>query len=135
MQVCSTWQAVSRSDPHWHRLTRVIWGRNHLMRDTWREEYNYLHQRFRIFVHDGRAVQETLHFDPSHSRTRQMGWLAASLMAPSASSTSPPASMSAPSTPRKETVLAASLAPCPALSSPIPGSFSPRWTETPTWRS
>ncbi|GMI69149.1 STERILE APETALA [Hibiscus trionum] len=61
-QVCSTWQAVSRSDPLWHRLTSVIWGRVHPMHDSWREEYMYRHrtaQNFRV----GRSIYETLHFD------------------------------------------------------------------------
>ncbi|MBA0579234.1 transcriptional regulator STERILE APETALA [Gossypium raimondii] len=63
-QVCSTWQAVSRSDPLWHRLTSVIWGRTHRMHTTWHEEYVYRHQtsqNFRL----GRSVHVTLHFDPT----------------------------------------------------------------------
>lgn len=64
MKVCSTWQAVSRSDPLWHRLTSVIWGRTRRMHTTWHEEYVYRHrtsQNFRL----GRSVHVTLHFDPT----------------------------------------------------------------------
>ncbi|KAE8671083.1 hypothetical protein F3Y22_tig00111996pilonHSYRG00143 [Hibiscus syriacus] len=64
MQVCSTWQAVSRSDPLWHRLTSAIWGRTHRLQATWHEEYVYRHQtsqNFRL----RRSVHETLHFDPT----------------------------------------------------------------------
>ncbi|XP_039043404.1 transcriptional regulator STERILE APETALA-like, partial [Hibiscus syriacus] len=63
-RVCSTWQAVSRSDPLWQRLTSSIWGRTHRMHATWHEEYVYCHQtsqNFRL----GRSVHETLHFDPT----------------------------------------------------------------------
>ncbi|KAB1670414.1 hypothetical protein ES319_1Z169400v1 [Gossypium barbadense] len=45
-QVCSTWQAVSRSDPLWHRLTTVIWAGP---------------TNFRA----GRSFYHTLHFDPA----------------------------------------------------------------------
>ncbi|MBA0758121.1 hypothetical protein Gotri_021144 [Gossypium trilobum] len=48
-KVCSTWQAVSRSDPLWHRLTSVIWGRTHRMHTTWHEEYVYRHQTSQNF--------------------------------------------------------------------------------------
>ncbi|KAK8636289.1 hypothetical protein V6N13_004993 [Hibiscus sabdariffa] len=63
-RVCSTWYAVSRSDPLWHRLTSVIWGCNHRIRTTWHEEYVYRHRtslNFRL----GRSAHETLHFDPT----------------------------------------------------------------------
>ncbi|KAK6238687.1 hypothetical protein QUC31_004156 [Theobroma cacao] len=63
-QVCSTWQATSRSDPLWNRLTSVIWGRTHRMHATWREEYIYRHQTAQNF-RAGRSLHETLHFDPS----------------------------------------------------------------------
>ncbi|XP_011010465.1 PREDICTED: transcriptional regulator STERILE APETALA [Populus euphratica] len=63
-QVCSTWRAVSRSDPLWHRLTRDIWGRTNLLHDTWREEYIYRHQTAQNFL-SGRAVHFALHFDPA----------------------------------------------------------------------
>uniref|UniRef100_A0A6N2MG97 F-box domain-containing protein n=1 Tax=Salix viminalis TaxID=40686 RepID=A0A6N2MG97_SALVM len=63
-QVCTTWRAVSRSDPLWHRLTRGIWGRTNLLHDTWREEYIYRHQTAQNF-RSGRAVHFALHFDPA----------------------------------------------------------------------
>ncbi|KAA3459222.1 transcriptional regulator STERILE APETALA-like [Gossypium australe] len=63
-QVCSTWQAVSRSDPLWHRLTTVIWGRTHRMHASWREEYVYRHQTAQNF-RAGRSFYHTLHFDPA----------------------------------------------------------------------
>ncbi|XVF31902.1 hypothetical protein REPUB_Repub17cG0034600 [Reevesia pubescens] len=63
-QVCSTWLAVSRSDPLWHRLTNVIWGITHRMQATWREEYIFRHQTARNF-RVGMSVHETIHFDPS----------------------------------------------------------------------
>ncbi|KAI4305647.1 hypothetical protein L6164_029002 [Bauhinia variegata] len=63
-QVCSTWRAVSRSNPLWQRLTRRIWRRNQLLRDTWHDEFIYWHRaamNFRV----GRYSYTTLHFDPS----------------------------------------------------------------------
>ncbi|KAE8703935.1 Transcriptional regulator STERILE APETALA [Hibiscus syriacus] len=63
-QVCSTWQAVSRSDPLWQRLTGVIWGRNRRMHDSWREEYTYRHRTAQNF-RAGRSIYDTLHFDLS----------------------------------------------------------------------
>ncbi|XVE72550.1 hypothetical protein DITRI_Ditri11bG0047500 [Diplodiscus trichospermus] len=63
-QVCSTWQAVSRSEPLWHRLTSFIWGRTHRIHNWWREEYVYRHQTAQNF-RAGRSFHETLHFDPS----------------------------------------------------------------------
>ncbi|KAF2284798.1 hypothetical protein GH714_030590 [Hevea brasiliensis] len=63
-QVCRTWRAVSSSDLLWHRLSRRIWGRTHLLHDTWHQEYIYRHRtagnfRNRITTHF------TLHYDPA----------------------------------------------------------------------
>ncbi|KAF8409717.1 hypothetical protein HHK36_005796 [Tetracentron sinense] len=60
--VCSTWRAVSRSDILWENLTRQIWARDRIQRQTWREEYEYRHRTaysFRI----RRAVYTTLDFE------------------------------------------------------------------------
>lgn len=65
MQVCSTWQAVSRSDPLWQRLTSLVWGRTYRMHATWREEYMFRH-RMALNFRVGRALHETLHFDQSN---------------------------------------------------------------------
>lgn len=51
MQVCSTWRAISSSDPLWQRLTHQVWGRTRSLHDSWREEYIYCHrtaQNFRL---------------------------------------------------------------------------------------
>lgn len=64
MQVCSTWQAVSQSDPLWYRLTSIIWGRTRSVHATWRDEYIYRHRTAQNF-RAGRSVHVTLHFDPS----------------------------------------------------------------------
>ncbi|XWS36690.1 hypothetical protein CRYUN_Cryun20dG0107100 [Craigia yunnanensis] len=64
-QVCSTWLAVSRSDPLWQRLTSVVWGRTSCMQATWREEYRYRHQTAQNF-RAGRSSHQTLHFDRSN---------------------------------------------------------------------
>ncbi|GAV86754.1 WD40 domain-containing protein [Cephalotus follicularis] len=63
-QVCSTWRAVSRSEMLWSRLTRVVWGRTHLMLPTWHEEYIYRHRVARSF-RTRRSSHYTLHYDPS----------------------------------------------------------------------
>ncbi|KAK2648254.1 hypothetical protein Ddye_015743 [Dipteronia dyeriana] len=63
-QVCSTWRAVSRSDLLWHRLTRLIWRRTHLLHATWRHEFMYRH-RTALNFRTGRYSYYTLHFDPS----------------------------------------------------------------------
>ncbi|KAE8690149.1 Transcriptional regulator STERILE APETALA [Hibiscus syriacus] len=63
-QVCSTWHAVSRSDPLWQRLTGVIWGRTRRMHDSWREEYMFRHRTAHNF-RAGTSVYDTLHFDLS----------------------------------------------------------------------
>ncbi|CAN6571438.1 unnamed protein product [Malus baccata var. baccata] len=63
-QVCSTWRAVSRSNLLWHRLTRRIWGRTILIRDTWRDEYIYWHRTATNFQ-TGTSAHTTLHFDLS----------------------------------------------------------------------
>ncbi|KAB1208733.1 Transcriptional regulator STERILE APETALA [Morella rubra] len=60
-QVCSTWRAVSRSDLLWQRLTRHVWRRTHLLRDTWHDEFVYWHrtaQNFRM----RRSSHATLNF-------------------------------------------------------------------------
>lgn len=62
--MCSTWRAVSRSDLLWHRLTRRVWGRTQLIRDTWRDEYVYWHRTVSNFRHQ-RSSHATLNFDPS----------------------------------------------------------------------
>ncbi|XP_010542118.1 PREDICTED: transcriptional regulator STERILE APETALA, partial [Tarenaya hassleriana] len=63
-RVCSTWQAVSRSDLLWQRLTRHVWGRTRLTRDTWNDEFIYRHRTARNFR--TRSYSHfTLHFDPS----------------------------------------------------------------------
>ncbi|KAJ7960251.1 Transcriptional regulator STERILE APETALA [Quillaja saponaria] len=61
-QVCSTWRAVSRSDLLWHRLTRRIWRRTHLLRDTWNDEYIYWH-RTAINFRTRRSTYTNLRFD------------------------------------------------------------------------
>lgn len=61
MQVSSTWRAVSRSDLLWHRLTRSIWGRTHLLRATWHDEYVYWHRTAQNF-RTGRSAHATLNF-------------------------------------------------------------------------
>ncbi|KAJ4848237.1 hypothetical protein Tsubulata_043801, partial [Turnera subulata] len=63
-QVCSTWRAVSRSDPLWQRLSRTVWGRTNLLRNTWRDEYIYRHQTALNF-RTGRSTHFALRFDPS----------------------------------------------------------------------
>nr|GMD35321.1 transcriptional regulator STERILE APETALA-like [Ipomoea batatas] len=62
-QVCSTWQAVSRSDRLWVNLTGRIWNRRHLIRNTWRDEFMFWHQTANNFRR-GRYVYRTLHFAP-----------------------------------------------------------------------
>ncbi|RAL42796.1 hypothetical protein DM860_009303 [Cuscuta australis] len=65
-QVCSTWQAVSRSPLLWLNLTARVWNRHHLLRHTWRDEYIFWHQaaaNFRM----GRYVYSTLHFVPPNA--------------------------------------------------------------------
>lgn len=61
LQVSSTWRAVSRSDLLWHRLTRSIWGRTHLLRATWHDEYVYWHRTAQNF-RTGRSAHATLNF-------------------------------------------------------------------------
>ncbi|QHN90894.1 hypothetical protein HN51_049216 [Arachis hypogaea] len=63
-QVCSTWRGVSHLDPLWQRLTRLIWRRAYLIRDTWREEYIYWHRTARNFAL-GAPSFHVPHFDPS----------------------------------------------------------------------
>ncbi|OVA20152.1 WD40 repeat [Macleaya cordata] len=61
-QVCSTWRAISRSNPLWRNLTRQIWGVDNLVHNTWRDEYVYRHctaYNFRI----SNAVYTRLNFD------------------------------------------------------------------------
>ncbi|CAN8323551.1 unnamed protein product [Cochlearia groenlandica] len=63
-QVCTTWQAVSRSDHLWQLLSRQVWARKRLMHETWRDEFIYRHRtacnfQTRSYVHF------TLNFDPS----------------------------------------------------------------------
>ncbi|XP_009793043.1 transcriptional regulator STERILE APETALA-like [Nicotiana tabacum] len=65
-QVCSTWQAVSHSDLLWQNLTRRIWNRHYLLRQTWREEYIYWHQTANNFLHH-RYTYNTLHFVPENN--------------------------------------------------------------------
>ncbi|MCD9637932.1 hypothetical protein HAX54_021483 [Datura stramonium] len=65
-QVCSTWQAVSHSDLLWQNLTRRIWNRNELLRQTWREEYIYWHQTANNFLHH-RYAYNTLHLVPENN--------------------------------------------------------------------
>ncbi|WMV30562.1 hypothetical protein MTR67_023947 [Solanum verrucosum] len=65
-QVCSTWQAVSHSDMLWQNLTRRIWNRHELLRQTWREEYIYWHQTANNFLHH-RYTYNTLHFVPENN--------------------------------------------------------------------
>nr|APA46452.1 hypothetical protein [Capsella rubella] len=63
-RVCTTWQAVSRSDHLWQLLCRQVWARTHLMHDTWRDEFIYRHRtarNFRTRTH----TYFTLQFDPS----------------------------------------------------------------------
>ncbi|XP_068669039.1 transcriptional regulator STERILE APETALA-like [Aristolochia californica] len=63
-QVCSTWQAISRSELLWEKLTRRIWGRDRRLRPTWREEYVHRHRtsyNFRI----QRAVYTPVVFEPA----------------------------------------------------------------------
>ncbi|OMO61795.1 hypothetical protein COLO4_33341 [Corchorus olitorius] len=67
-QVCTTWRAVYRSDPLWHRLTNIIWGRTHRMHATWREEYMFRHRTAQNF-RDRRSIHQTLHFVPSDDDT------------------------------------------------------------------
>lgn len=55
---------MSRSELLWHRLARRIWGRNQLLRNTWREEYVYWHRTARNF-RTRRSVHAALHFDPA----------------------------------------------------------------------
>ncbi|CAN4097479.1 unnamed protein product [Withania somnifera] len=64
-QVCSSWQAVSHSDLLWQNLTRRIWNRHRLLRQTWREEYIYRHQTANNFLHH-RYLYSTLHFVPEN---------------------------------------------------------------------
>ncbi|KAJ7964701.1 Transcriptional regulator STERILE APETALA [Quillaja saponaria] len=63
-QVCSTWRAVSRSGPLWQRLTRRIWRRNHLLRDTWQDEYMYWHRTSMNF-RTRTSTHSILQFDTS----------------------------------------------------------------------
>lgn len=63
-QVCSTWRAVSRSDLLWRRLSSRIWGRTHLLHDTWHDEYIYRHRTARNF-RTGTSSHFNLHFDPA----------------------------------------------------------------------
>ncbi|PHU17565.1 Transcriptional regulator STERILE APETALA [Capsicum chinense] len=65
-QVCSTWQAVSHSDLLWQNLTRQIWNRHELLRQTWREEYIYWHQTANNFLHH-RYIYNTLRFMPENN--------------------------------------------------------------------
>ncbi|KAG9443500.1 hypothetical protein H6P81_014840 [Aristolochia fimbriata] len=63
-QVCSTWQAISRSELLWETLTRQIWGRDRRLRPTWREEFIHRHRtahNFRI----QNAVYTPLEIEPS----------------------------------------------------------------------
>ncbi|CAH9054853.1 unnamed protein product [Cuscuta epithymum] len=62
-QVCSTWQAVSRSNLLWHNLTARIWNRRHLLHDSWRHEFIFWHQTANNF-RMGRYIYSTLHFVP-----------------------------------------------------------------------
>ncbi|KAL1210217.1 Transcriptional regulator STERILE APETALA [Cardamine amara subsp. amara] len=63
-QVCTTWQAVSRSDHLWQLLTRQVWGRTRLMHDTWRDEFLFRHRTARNF-RTRTYNYFTLQFDPS----------------------------------------------------------------------
>lgn len=62
--MCSTWRAVSRSGLLWLRLTNLIWGRTHLVRDSWHDEYVYWHRTARNF-RIRRYRYSILHFDLS----------------------------------------------------------------------
>lgn len=64
-QVCSRWQAISRSDLLWRELTRRIWNRRVRLphHPTWRDEFIFRHRtahNFRI----GRYIYEALPFVP-----------------------------------------------------------------------
>ncbi|XP_024007533.1 transcriptional regulator STERILE APETALA [Eutrema salsugineum] len=63
-RVCTTWQAVSRSDHLWQLLCRQVWTRTSLMHDTWREEFMYRHRTARNF-RTRNNIHFTLNFDPS----------------------------------------------------------------------
>ncbi|XP_060189694.1 transcriptional regulator STERILE APETALA-like [Lycium barbarum] len=71
-QVCSTWRAVSRSDLLWQNLTRQIWNRHHLLRQTWHDEYIYWHQTSNNF-HQHRYTYHTLHFTPTNNNNNNDG--------------------------------------------------------------
>ncbi|KAI9109035.1 hypothetical protein K1719_019990 [Acacia pycnantha] len=63
-QVCSRWQAVSRSDHLWQRLNGAIWRRVNLARPTWYEEFIHWHRMARNFAL-GRYASSSLGFGPS----------------------------------------------------------------------
>ncbi|XP_043688407.1 transcriptional regulator STERILE APETALA [Telopea speciosissima] len=65
-QVCSTWRAVSHSNHLWQDLSRRIWRRQLLLRETWRDEFIFWHRtahNFRI----RRAVYTRLEIDDGDS--------------------------------------------------------------------
>ncbi|XP_061361168.1 transcriptional regulator STERILE APETALA [Gastrolobium bilobum] len=63
-QVCSTWRALSSSDPLWEYLTRQIWRRTCRLRPTWHQEYIYWHRTARNFT-TGTNSFFIPRFDPS----------------------------------------------------------------------
>ncbi|KAG5551359.1 hypothetical protein RHGRI_009690 [Rhododendron griersonianum] len=64
-QVCSRWQAVSRSDLLWRELTRRIWNRRLrlLPHPTWRDEFIFRHRTARNF-RTGRYIYTALPLIP-----------------------------------------------------------------------
>ncbi|PIA58231.1 hypothetical protein AQUCO_00500285v1 [Aquilegia coerulea] len=72
-QVCTTWQAISRSDHLWRNLTRQIWHRDVLLHNTWQSEYHYLHRtcsnfRTRRAVYTSLVIpQEYVDVDDNHN--------------------------------------------------------------------
>ncbi|KAF9589349.1 hypothetical protein IFM89_022829 [Coptis chinensis] len=67
-QVCSTWQAISRSNNLWQRLTREIWHRDHLMQNSWHQEYIF-RQRLGSNFRTRRVVYTPLEFNDGESLT------------------------------------------------------------------
>ncbi|CAA7016047.1 unnamed protein product [Microthlaspi erraticum] len=63
-RVCTTWQAVSRSDHLWQLISRQVWARTRLMHDTWRDEFIYRHRTATNF-RSRNYVRSTLDFDTS----------------------------------------------------------------------
>ncbi|KAF6153744.1 hypothetical protein GIB67_000977 [Kingdonia uniflora] len=64
-QVCTTWHGISRSDHIWRNLARLIWGRDRLTQDSWRNEY-IVHHRTSYNFRIGGNVYTTLEFNDSN---------------------------------------------------------------------